>query len=95
MRHVFVELYKAGLIYRSKRLVNWNPKLLTAVSDLEVKSVETKGKLYFIRYQIEHASDFITVATTRPETLFGDTAIAVHPEDKRYEHLVGKRAIVP
>ena len=95
VRHVFVELYKAGLIYRSKRLVNWNPKLLTAVSDLEVKSVETKGKLYFIRYQIEHASDFITVATTRPETLFGDTAIAVHPEDKRYEHLVGKRAIVP
>ncbi|GAO98180.1 valine--tRNA ligase [Caedimonas varicaedens] len=95
VRHVFVELYKAGLIYRSKRLVNWNPKLLTAVSDLEVKSIETKGKLYFIRYQIEHASDFITVATTRPETLFGDTAIAVHPEDKRYEHLVGKRAIVP
>lgn len=95
VRHVFVELYKAGLIYRSKRLVNWNPKLLTAVSDLEVKSIETKGKLYFIRYQIEHASDFITVATTRPETLFGDTAIAVHPEDKRYGHLVGKRAIVP
>lgn len=95
VRHVFVELYKAGLIYRSKRLVNWNPKLLTAVSDLEVKSIETKGKLYFIRYQIEHTSDFITVATTRPETLFGDTAIAVHPEDKRYEHLIRKRAIVP
>ena len=92
---VFVELYHAGLIYRSKRLVNWNPHLLTAVSDLEVKSIETKGKLYFIRYPIENSKDFISVATTRPETLFGDTAIAVHPEDPRYKHLIGQRATVP
>ena len=93
--HVFVRLYRDGLIYRAKRLVNWNPHLLTAVSDLEVKSIETQGKLYFIRYPLENSAEFICVATTRPETLFGDTAIAVHPDDSRYGSLVGRRASVP
>ena len=95
VRTVFVRLYQDGLIYRAKRLVNWDPKLLTAVSDLEVKSIETKGKLYYIRYFFENSSDFITVATTRPETLFGDTAIAVHPDDERYLKFAGRRLIVP
>jgi valyl-tRNA synthetase len=99
---VFVELYRAGLIYKDKRLVNWDPKLLTAISDLEVQQVEVKGNLWYIRYPLEGASfdpnnpsTFITVATTRPETMLGDTAVAVHPEDERYKHLVGRHAILP
>jgi valyl-tRNA synthetase len=96
VRKVFVELYKEGLIYRDKRLVNWDPKLHTAISDLEVAQRETKGKLWTIRYPIEGAEgEFIPIATTRPETLLGDTAIAVHPEDKRYRHRVGQRAVLP
>src|SRR6476661_1493579 len=79
---VFVELYRAGLIYKDKRLVNWDPKLLTAISDLEVQQVEVKGHLWYFHYPLENAADgFITVATTRPETMLGDTAVAVHPED--------------
>ncbi|MBB5754584.1 valine--tRNA ligase [Prosthecomicrobium pneumaticum] len=99
---VFVELYRAGLIYKDKRLVNWDPKLKTAISDLEVVPVETKGKLWHFRYPIEGRAfdpldpeSFITVATTRPETMLGDTAVAVHPEDERYRALIGKHVRLP
>src|SRR6266849_536380 len=93
---VFVELYRAGLIYKDKRLVNWDPKLLTAISNLEVQQVETKGQLWHFRYPVEGLADtFITVATTRPETMLGDTAVAVHPDDTRYRRLVGRNAILP
>src|SRR3990170_9078327 len=86
----FVRLYREGLIYRGKRLVNWDPKLLTAVSDLEVESEEEDGFLWHIRYPLADGSGHLTVATTRPETMLGDTAVAVHPEDERYKHLIGK-----
>src|SRR6201997_758089 len=99
---VFVELYRAGLIYKDKRLVNWDPKLLTAISDLEVVQVETKGHLWHLRYPLEgktfnpdDKSTYIVVATTRPETMLGDTAVAVHPDDERYKKLVGKNVILP
>ena len=93
---VFVELYRAGLIYKDKRLVNWDPKLLTAISNLEVQQVETKGQLWHLKYPVEGLADtFITVATTRPETMLGDTAVAVHPDDARYRSLVGRNAILP
>jgi valyl-tRNA synthetase len=92
---VFVELYRAGLIYKDKRLVNWDPKLLTAISDLEVQQVEVKGHLWHIRYPIEGSDASIVVATTRPETMLGDTAVAVHPENERLKHLIGKTAILP
>ena len=92
---VFVELYKQGLIYKDKRLVNWDPRLQTAVSDLEVESIEVKGHLWHIRYPIEDSDRLITVATTRPETMLGDTAVAVHPDDARYRDLVGKMAVLP
>ena len=93
---VFVALHKEGLIYRDKRLVNWDPKLLTAISDLEVQQVEVKGHLLHIKYPIEDlANTYIIVATTRPETMLGDTAVAVHPDDARYKKLVGKNAILP
>jgi valyl-tRNA synthetase len=96
VRKVFVDLYNQGLIYRDKRLVNWDPKLHTAISDLEVEPKEVKGNLWHLRYPIEGQPDrFITVATTRPETMFGDTGIAVNPEDARYADLVGKYAILP
>ena len=93
---VFVQLYNEGLIYRDKRLVNWDPKMQTAVSDLEVEMIEKKGNLWHIRYDIEgKEARTITIATTRPETLLGDTAIAVHPDDPRYKDLIGKMALVP
>ncbi|MGA0593513.1 valine--tRNA ligase [Enterovirga sp. CN4-39] len=93
---VFVDLHRDGYIYRDKRLVNWDPAFGTAISDLEVQQVETKGNLWYIRYPIEGEPDrFITVATTRPETMLGDVAVAVHPDDERYADLVGKRAILP
>ena len=92
---VFVQLHRDGLIYRDKRLVNWDPKLLTAISDLEVMQVELKGWLWHLRYRIEGEDRTITVATTRPETMLGDTAIAVHPDDERYKDLIGKNAILP
>jgi len=93
---VFVELHRAGLIYRDKRLVNWDPKFLTAISDLEVVQREVKGHLWHFRYPVDGLDDtFITVATTRPETMLGDTAVAVHPDDPRYRKLVGKFAILP
>lgn len=93
---VFVDLHKKGVIYRDKRLVNWDPKLLTAISDLEVIPTEVNGHLWYFTYPIEGTLDrFITVATTRPETMLGDTAIAVHPDDERYQDLIGKHAILP
>lgn len=99
---VFVTLHKEGLIYRDKRLVNWDPKLLTAISDLEVQQVEVKGSLWHLRYPLEgktfnpdDPSTFIVVATTRPETMLGDTGVAVHPDDERYKKLVGKNVILP
>ncbi len=93
---VFVELYRQGLIYKDKRLVNWDPELLTAISDLEVQQVEVNGQLWHFKYPVEGLDDtFITVATTRPETMLGDTAVAVHPDDERYRHLVGRHAILP
>ncbi|MGH6673270.1 MAG: valine--tRNA ligase [Xanthobacteraceae bacterium] len=95
VRKVFVELYRKGLIYKDKRLVNWDPKLKTAISDLEVVQVETKGSLWYIKYPIEGSSDFIVVATTRPETMLGDVAVAVHPQNERLKHLVGKHAVLP
>jgi valyl-tRNA synthetase len=96
VRKVFVTLRKEGLIYRDKRLVNWDPKLHTAISDLEVEQRETKGSLWYFRYPVEGETDrFITVATTRPETMLGDTAVAVHPEDERYTDLVGKNVVLP
>jgi valyl-tRNA synthetase len=93
---VFVELYRAGLIYKDKRLVNWDPKLLTAISDLEVQQVEVKGHLWHFKYPVEGLiNTYITVATTRPETMLGDSAVAVHPDDERYRHLVGRNAVLP
>ncbi|ENV53212.1 valine--tRNA ligase [Acinetobacter baylyi] len=102
VKEVFVKLHEDGLIYRGKRLVNWDPKLQTALSDLEVESVEEKGSLWHFKYFFEDKSlktqdghDFLVVATTRPETLLGDTAVAVHPEDERYAHLIGKNIVLP
>jgi len=93
---VFVQLYKEGLIYKDSRLVNWDPHFQTAISDVEVEQREQKGQMWHIRYPIEGAvEEFITVATTRPETLLGDTAIAVHPDDERYRELIGKFVSVP
>ncbi len=92
---VFVTLYREGLIYKDKRLVNWDPKLKTAISDLEVQQVETKGHLWYIKYPIEGSDEFIVVATTRPETMLGDVAVAVHPQNERLKHLIGKHAILP
>jgi valyl-tRNA synthetase len=92
---VFVRLFEAGLIYRGKRLVSWDPVLQTAVSDLEVESSEENGSLWHLRYPLEDGSGHLVVATTRPETMLGDTAVAVHPEDDRYEHLVGRNVRLP
>ena len=96
VRKVFVELYKQKLIYRDKRLVNWDPKLHTGISDLEVENQELKGSLWYFKYPIEgETGAFIVVATTRPETMLGDTGVAVHPEDERYKHLIGRHALLP
>ena len=91
----FVRLFDEGLIYRGKRLVNWDPKLHTAISDLEVVSEEEKGSLWHFRYPLADGSGHLTVATTRPETMLGDTAVMVHPEDERYQHLIGKQIKLP
>lgn len=95
VNETFVRLYNDGLIYRGKRLVNWDPKLQSAVSDLEVESEEENGHLWEIRYPAADGSEGVIVATTRPETLFGDQAVAVHPEDERYKHLIGKMLKLP
>ncbi|MCX8083405.1 MAG: valine--tRNA ligase [Calditerrivibrio sp.] len=95
VRIVFVSLYKEGLIYRSNYIVNWCPRCHTALSDLEVEHEEKEGLIYEIKYPIKDSDEFITIATTRPETMLGDTAVAVHPEDTRYTHLIDKTAILP
>ena len=95
VREAFVLLYEKGWIYRGPRMINWSPGLQTAVSDLEVVYSEEPGKLYYFKYRISGSDAFIPVATTRPETILGDTAVAVHPEDERFKHLVGKTALVP
>jgi valyl-tRNA synthetase len=96
VRKVFVQLYREGLIYRDKRLVNWDPEMHTTISDLEVESRETKGQLWHIRYPVAGEPDrYIIVATTRPETMLGDTGVAVHPEDARFADLVGRRVRLP
>jgi len=92
---VFVDLFKKGLIYRGVRMVNWDPQALTAVSDEEVNHKEVASKLYHLRYQVEGEKDFITIATTRPETILGDTAVCVHPEDERFVKFHGKKVLVP
>ena len=92
---VFIQLYEEGLIYRGKRLVNWDPILQTALSDLEVVTSEEKGSLWHMKYPIDGLDDYIVVATTRPETMLGDTAVAVHPDDKRYKNLIGKLVNLP
>lgn len=101
VKEVFVRLYEEGLIYRGKRLVNWDPKLHTAISDLEVENKESKGSLWHFRYPLANGAktadgkDYLVVATTRPETMLGDTAVAVHPEDERYQSLIGKTVVLP
>ncbi len=92
---VFVEMYNKGLIYKSRKLVNWDTVLKTAISDLEVDQREVNSKLYYIKYPIENSEDFITIATTRPETMLGDSAVAVHPKDKRFKKYLGKNVILP
>jgi len=95
VREAFVILYEKGWIYRGPRMINWSPGLQTAVSDLEVEYSEEHGKLYYFKYHIVGSDEFIPVATTRPETILGDTAVAIHPEDERFKHLVGHKALVP
>ena len=96
VRQIFVQMHRDGLIYRDKRLVNWDPKLLTAISDLEVEQREQESSMWHLKYRIEGKTDeFISIATTRPETMLGDGAVAVHPDDERYKHMVGKMAILP
>ncbi|HEY6515414.1 MAG TPA: valine--tRNA ligase [Steroidobacteraceae bacterium] len=92
---VFVRLHEQGLIYRGKRLVNWDPVLLTALSDLEVESEEEEGHLWHLQYPFEDGSGHVVVATTRPETMLGDTAVAVNPDDERYKHLIGRKLLLP
>ena len=95
VREVFIRLFEEGLIYRGKRLVNWDPVLLTAISDLEVINDEEDGKLWHIRYPLLDQAGHVIVATTRPETMFGDVAVAVHPDDERYQHFIGKQVKLP
>ncbi len=92
---VFIDLYHKGLIYQGKRMVNWDPKALTALSDEEVVYKEENSKLYHVRYKVEGEDDWVNIATTRPETILGDTAVCVNPNDERYTHLLGKRVIIP
>ena len=101
VQEAFVRLYDDGLIYRGKRLVNWDPKLHTAISDLEVISTDEKGHMWHLRYPLaagattSEGHDYLVVATTRPETMLGDAAVAVHPKDERYQHLIGQFITLP
>lgn len=95
VRRVFVDLYNKGLIYRGERIINWDPEAMTALSTEEVIYKDDEGAFYHLKYFIEGTNDYLEVATTRPETLFGDTAVAVNPEDDRYKHLIGKNVILP
>ena len=92
---VFVDYYNKGLIYRGEKIINWDPEARTALSNEEVIYKDVKGAFYHLKYQIENSDEYLDVATTRPETLFGDTAVAVNPEDERYKHLIGKKVILP
>ncbi|HHV96457.1 MAG TPA: valine--tRNA ligase [Clostridiaceae bacterium] len=95
VKEVFIRLYEKGLIYRGERIINWCPKCNTSISDAEVEYEEKQGHLWYIKYPIKDSNEYVVVATTRPETMLGDTAVAVHPEDDRYKHLIGKAAILP
>lgn len=95
VKEVFVSLYKKGLIYQGKRIINWDPVQRTALSDIEVYHEDIKGYMYYFKYKIADSDEEVIVATTRPETMFGDTALFVHPDDQRYTHLIGKKAINP
>ena len=95
VKEAFIRLYNDGLIYKDNRLVNWDPVLLTSVSDLEVNMIETQGNMWHIRYDIDNSDESIIIATTRPETMLGDTGIAINPNDERFKHLIGKYAIIP
>ena len=95
VREVFVSLYEKGLIYQGHRITNWCPRCSTALSDIEVEHEDKQGHLYHLRYQVEGSDEFVEIATTRPETMLGDTGVAVHPEDERYTHLIGKNLILP
>ncbi|MEG1639269.1 MAG: class I tRNA ligase family protein, partial [Erysipelotrichaceae bacterium] len=92
---VFIDLYNKGLIYRGERIINFDPVALTALSNIEVIYKEVEGAFYHLKYMIDDSDDFLEIATTRPETLFGDTAVAVNPKDKRYKDLIGKNVILP
>jgi valyl-tRNA synthetase len=95
VKEVFIQLYDKGLIYRGKYIINWDPQTKTALSDIEVEYKEVKGAFYHLKYPLADGSGYIEVATTRPETMLGDTAVAVHPKDERYKHLIGKKVILP
>lgn len=95
VKHVFVSLYNEGLIYRGEKIINWDPVAKTALSNEEVIYKDDEGAFYHLKYFIENSNDYLEVATTRPETLFGDTAVAVNPEDERYKKLIGKNVILP
>ena len=95
VKNAFIQLFNDGLIYQDKRLVNWDPKLETAVSDLEVNQKEVNGSLWYIKYKIVNSEQNIIVATTRPETMFGDVAVAIHPKNKSLKHLIGKEVLIP
>ncbi|MBQ6452419.1 MAG: valine--tRNA ligase [Solobacterium sp.] len=95
VKHVFITLYNEGLIYRGKRIINWDPEARTALSNIEVYHQAIPGKMYYFNYKVAETDDIFTVATTRPETMFGDVCLVVHPEDERYKHLVGKHAVNP
>ncbi len=95
VKHVFVTLYNEGLIYRGERIINWDPEAMTALSNEEVIYKDVEGAFYHLKYIIDGTNDYLEVATTRPETLFGDTAVAVNPEDERYKHLIGKKVVLP
>lgn len=95
VKEVFVRLYEKGLIYRGKYIINWDPAAQTALSDIEVEYKEVEGAFYHMRYPLKDEDGHIEVATTRPETMLGDTAVAVHPKDERYQHLIGKTVILP
>jgi len=95
VREVFVNLYEKGLIYQGNYIINWCPKCDTAISDIEVEHEESNGHLWYIKYPVENSDEYLIVATTRPETMLGDTGVAVHPDDERYQHLIGKNVILP
>src|SRR5690625_1766019 len=95
VQEVFIRLYEKGLIYRGEYIINWDPQTKTALSDIEVIYEEVEGKFYHMRYPLKDSDEYIEIATTRPETMLGDTAVAVHPDDERYQHLIGKKVILP